>query len=372
MTIDTHEFLGDAAVLDFTSALYLGFWHATPAFPPWPRLTTGAPAALADPPGADHVAARLARLQGCETAVLGTSTLHVFWDVLGWLGRDGTAIYVDAGAYPIARWATLQAAVRGVPVRHFPHRDAAALRQLVEAEPRRRPIVLTDGVCVCCGASMPLRDYLGQIRPRGGLLVLDDTQALGVLGETPTQGAPYGHGGGGSLRHGGIRGPDIVVVASLAKALGVPVAGLSGSAEMVEQFKAASQTRVHCSPPSVAHIHAARHALDLNDQVGDTARQRLVERVTLFRQRLADRGLRSTGGLFPVQSLPSLPTATAQAVHQRLLAAGVQALLRGGNAHDAHLTWVLTARHRREAIAQAVTALAATLEPLVAPPEEPG
>ena len=250
MTIDTHEFLEDAAVLDFTSALYLGFWHATPAFPPWPRLTTGAPAALADPPGADHVAARLARLQGCETAVLGTSTLHVFWDVLGWLGRDGTAIYVDAGAYPIA--------------------------------------------------------------------------------------------------------------------------ALSGSAEMVEQFKAASQTRVHCSPPSVAHIHAARHALDLNDQVGDTARQRLVERVTLFRQRLADRGLRSTGGLFPVQSLPSLPTATAQAVHQGLLAAGVQALLRGGNAHDAHLTWVLTARHRREAIAQAVTALAATLEPLVAPPEEPG
>lgn len=359
-------------MLDFTSALYLGFWHAHPSLPPWPRLTTGAPAALTDPPGAAEVAARLARLQGCETGVLGTSTLHVFWDVFGWLGRDDAAIYVDAGAYPIARWATLQAAVRGVPVRHFPHRDVAALRRLVEAEPRRRPIVLADGVCICCGTSAPLRDYLAVIRPRGGLLVLDDTQALGVLGETPTRVDPYGCGGGGSLRYTGLQGPDVVVVASLAKALGVPIAGLAGSGEMVERFKAASQTRVHCSPPSVAHIHAARHALDLNEQAGDAARRRLAERIALLRHRLGAHGLRPSGGMFPVQSLPPLPTAAARETHARLLAAGVRTLVRGGAADTGHVTFVLTARHRRDAIERAVATLATVMEPPRVDLLEPG
>lgn len=359
-------------MLDFTSALYLGFWHAHPSLPPWPRLTTGAPAALADPPGANLVAERLARLQGCEAGALGTSALHVFWDVFGWLGREGTAVYVDAGAYPIARWATLQAAMRGVPVRHFPHRDVAALRRLVEAEPRLRPIVVTDGVCVCCGVSSPLREYRAAIQPRGGLLVIDDTQALGLLGEEPSRAAPYGHGGGGSLRRLGLRGPDILVVASLAKALGVPIAALSGSADRIERFKAASQTRVHCSPPSAAHIHAARHALDLNDQVGEMARHRLAARVALFQRRLNDGGLRTTGGLFPVQSLPPLPATTAQEVHRRLLAVGVRTLVRGGEADTGHITLVLTARHRREAIERAVDALATALEPIIAQPEQPG
>ncbi len=359
-------------MLDFTSGLYLGFWHAHPSLPPWPRLTTGTPAALADPPGAAEVAARLARLQGCEAGALGTSSLHVFWDVFGWLGRDGAAIYVDAGAYPIARWATLQAAVRGVPVRHFPHRNVDALRRLIEADPRRRPIVLADGVCVCCGASTPLREYVAAIRPRDGMLVVDDTQALGLLGEAPSRAAPYGHGGGGSLRRLGLHGPSILIVASLAKALGVPVTCLSGSADMVARFKVASQTRVHCSPPSAAHIHAARHALDLNEEQGEMARHRLAARVALFRRRLTDGGLRTTGGLFPVQSLPPLPTTTAQEVHRRLLAAGVRTLLRGGEGDSAHVTWVLTARHRREAIEQAAAALAATLEPRMAQPEEPG
>jgi 8-amino-7-oxononanoate synthase len=73
-------------VLNFTSALYLGLRHPSWSLRPWAQLTTGAPAALAPPPGARMVADMLAALQGCERAALAPSTLHLFWDLFGMVG----------------------------------------------------------------------------------------------------------------------------------------------------------------------------------------------------------------------------------------------------------------------------------------------
>ena len=68
-------------MLDFTSALYLGLRHPSASLPPWDALTIGRPAALAEPPDAEAVAAEIASLQGCEAATLLPSTLHLFWDL---------------------------------------------------------------------------------------------------------------------------------------------------------------------------------------------------------------------------------------------------------------------------------------------------
>src|SRR5262245_11480239 len=105
--------------LDFTSSLYLSFWHDMWSLRPWSQLTTGAPAALAEPPGAVAVARQLARLQGCERATLAKSTLHLFWDLFGMLAGERIMIYLDAGVYPTARWGAERAAGRGTPVRQF-------------------------------------------------------------------------------------------------------------------------------------------------------------------------------------------------------------------------------------------------------------
>ena len=72
-------------MLDFTSCLYLGLRHESDALPAWSSLSTGKPAALEDPPGARRVARKLAELQGCETALMAPSTLHLFWDLFGHL-----------------------------------------------------------------------------------------------------------------------------------------------------------------------------------------------------------------------------------------------------------------------------------------------
>ncbi|HKB35789.1 MAG TPA: hypothetical protein VKD72_05000, partial [Gemmataceae bacterium] len=180
-------------MLDFTSALYLGLQHPTRVLQPWNRLTTGVPAALEPPPGAESVARRLAALQGCEAATLGTSTLHLFWDLFGLFSPRAFEILLDAGAYAIAGWGVERAAARGIRVRRFAHYNLRDLHRQLHKDngSGRRPVVVADGVCPACGRSAPVQDFWNVVQARNGYLVLDDTQALSVLGHTPTTASPY-------------------------------------------------------------------------------------------------------------------------------------------------------------------------------------
>ncbi len=182
------------------SALYLGFEHGSGSLPGWERLTLGKPAALEDVPGTLQVQRELAALTGCEQVVLGASTLHLFNDLFGMLaGRNDVAIWIDEAAYPIARWGADRAAACGVPVRVFASHDAQALWKAMNANRKARPVIVTDGFCPIRGEPAPLADYARCAAAGNGLLIVDDTQALGVFGRRGA-GDPYGSGGGGSIR----------------------------------------------------------------------------------------------------------------------------------------------------------------------------
>ena len=346
-------------MLDFTSSLYLGLRHPSRMLGPWESLTAGAPAALSEPDDTRGVARALARLQGCERGVLAPSTLHLFWDLFGTLGRERVAVYMDAGVYPIARWGVERAAARGAPVQTFRHHDCGDLRRkLQRRQPGRRPIIVTDGFCPACGRPAPVEDYLVCARARGGLLVIDDTQALGILGHSPGGAAPYGEGGGGVLRWAGITGPDVVVVSSLAKGFGVPVAALGGSAKLVSLFEDTSETRVHCSQPSAPLVNAALRALRINAHLGEDLRQRLAGLVARFRSQLELAGFWAAGGLFPFQTLLPSPGVAAESLHARLHRKGVRTVLhKGGRGRRPLLSFIITCRHSPADIDRAVAAL---------------
>jgi 8-amino-7-oxononanoate synthase len=348
-------------MLDFTSALYLGMRHPSSSLRPWSQFTTGAPAALAPPPNAREVAQALAALQGCERGAFGASTLHLFWDLFGMLAGRRVGIYLDAGAYPIARWGVERAAGRGVPVSTFPHHNPEALQALLRRGTGRRlrPVVVADGFCPGCGTSAPLASYLDCLRAWGGSLILDDTQALGIFGHSPGPGAPYGRGGGGMLPWSHIAGPDVLVVSSLAKAFGVPMAVLSGSKAAVEGFESNSETRMHCSPPSIAVLHAAEHALAVNWEHGGALRARLAGLVARFRQRAAQAGFHFSGGLFPVQTLVPSPGLDPIRLYDRLHKQGIRTVLhQPRNGHGPRISFLITARHVPEGVDRAVDALA--------------
>ena len=354
---------------DFTSSLYLGMLHPSSALSPWAQLTTGAPAALRPSPGTAEVAAELARLQQCERATLRRSTLHAFWDLFGSVAATAVAVLMDRGSYPVVQWGVERGRGRRVPVSTFAHHDPADLvRRLNRLPTSSRPVVVTDGYCPGCGGTAPLRAYRDLARGRGGFLVLDDTQALGIFGRTPGAGGnaafPYGSGGGGSVPWTGIAGPDVVAVSSLAKAFGAPLAAVAGSASTIQRLDAGrgSDTTVYSSPPSAADLAAARWALDANRKWGDRLRRRLFARVSRLRRHLEELGLTVAGGPFPVQAI-TLPTVTrAVEVHRRLLEQGVQSVLARPRCRTGvDLTFIVTARHRPIDIDQAAEALEAAL-----------
>jgi len=324
--------------------------HASWDLPGWDELTLGKPAALEEPPGASHVERELASLTGCEAAVLGPSTLHLFLDLFALLAASGTGIFLDRGSYPVAQWAARQAGLSGAPAIFFGGRGAGSLEELLRRAPGVRPAIVTDGIFPATGTPAPIGEYANLAGQRGGLVVVDDTQALGILGA----------GGGGSLRHAGFRSKEVVVVSSLAKGFGVPVAMLGASAPFVEHFRRRSWTRVHCSPPSMAAIAAAASALAENRIRGDGLRARLARNVGHLRRGLAEFGLLANRSLFPVQPV-RLAWGAARPFHARLLERGVRAVLHGSSAERPHISFLLTARHTTGEIASAIERVADAL-----------
>jgi len=352
---------------DFSSALYLGMRHAAAELPPWRGLTLGKPAALAAPPGAAALAMELAALQGCQSATLLPSTLHLFWDLFGMLARGGGAgaspryvTLIDGGAYQVGRWGAQHGAACGMPMALFAHHDARAAAALAQYWFRRgrRPVLLADGYCPGAALAPPLAPYLDIVAEHDGLLVLDDTQVLGVMGEA----------GGGSLRGRGLLARHAAAVldalgarhvllgASLAKGFGAPLAVLSGGGDWVARFDACSQTRRHCSPPSVAAIAAGLRALQLNRRDGHRLRRRLAQRVAQLRDGLRVMGCAGCGGQFPVQTLHLPQGVRAAAICAALAREQVLVVPQALGGREA-ISFVLRADHSEQDVAQALEAL---------------
>jgi len=305
-------------VIDFTSALYLGIEHSSSSLPAWSRLTLGKPAALETIKGSRRVETELARLLGCENAVLAPSTLHAFHDVFAVFAGGRGRILLHEDVYPIARVAA------GCGARSIP-------------EDLRVPegaVIVADGFLPFRGSSPPLAHYSSVAHDSGGLLVIDDTQAVGLLGPE----------GGGTVRDKGMADQHVLVVASLAKAFGVPITVIGGSWTVIRRLKDESFARVHCSPPSAAVIAAAERAVAINNRSGSALRSKLAANTGRLRQWLAMLQFPTTNGNFPVQALGCISETAVTALHTFLLNRGVRTVL-ACVCGKVRLVFVLTARH---------------------------
>ncbi len=304
---------------DFTSALFLGLRHPSQALEPWQEFTKGVPADLSQKNPEESKALRnLCDLVGCQSGVLGTSTLHLFWDLAGILAQGGGDFLLDSNLYPVGRWGCERATLTGAMVQEFRHYDTYDLAHRLNKRRTENttPIIISDGFCTGCGRPAPLAEMAYLAAKHGGLLLIDDTQALGVLGHRRTGGIPFGHGGGGSLAFHGLQyAPHVLVIASLAKGLGAPLAFLGANNNLIKLFKANSKTRMSCSPPSQANIIALLHALAINKNKGDILRTKLLQRLAWLRRELKKQNITtSNSSWFPVQSiLPATKQATSLA-----------------------------------------------------------
>ncbi|HEU5473656.1 MAG TPA: hypothetical protein VFV67_23665 [Actinophytocola sp.] len=349
------------AGLDFTASDYLGYRHDHAALRPWRRLTTGRPAVLGEPRQAMCLAAELARRTGRAAGVLETSTLHAMVDVWSVLTAGPVTVLVDEVAYPIGRIALRANGVTATVVRHF---DPGHVCDVVAAVPRRgRVVLLVDGLCSGCGRLAPLDRLLEAVAPRRGVIVVDDTQAVGLAGARPTRGRPYGHGGGGTAAWLGLpAAAPVVLVASAAKALGAPLAVVTGPARLVAQVRRTGPSRIHAGGPSAAARAALAGALATESLDATRRRHQVAALVQRFRSLCRTYGLPAPdGGRWPTQTVPVL-AGNAQAVHESLLRKGIRSVLVHRRCRPGiGIAFLITADHSAAMVDRAVRTLADVL-----------
>lgn len=170
----------------------------------------------------------------------------------------------------------------------FKHRDPEELRRVLrkELKPNERPLLCTDGIFPTFGVIAPVPDYLEILKQYGGLIVLDDAHAVGVLG-------PKGRG---TYDYFGLKGDNLYFSGTLSKAFGGEGGFICGSKEFIEKAKATTGIYSGATPTGNATAAAGAKGIEIVKNHPEM-RQRLYKNVKFIKD-----GLKKLG--FPMNDTP--------------------------------------------------------------------
>src|SRR4051812_6856675 len=196
----------------------------------------------------------------------------------------------------------------------YKHADLDDLREkLRAAKGARRRMVWSDGVFSMEGSIAPLPDLLQICRDHDAVLVIDDSHATGVLGET----------GRGTAEHFGVLGEVDIITSTLGKALGGAAGGfVAGSTALCDYLTQRSRPQLFSNalPPTVAG--SALAAVEFIEQNPERVRT-LRENARYFRDRIIEAGFKPLPGETPIIPIIVGETAAAVQMSDALLEEGV-------------------------------------------------
>lgn len=197
-----------------------------------------------------------------------------------------------------------------------PHNDSAALAAILGGHPGRPSVVVIESVYSVDGDLAPLRELHAVCRRNGALLLVDDAHALGVLGPD----------GGGAVAAAGLAGePDVVVTATLSKALGGSGGVVAAAEPVIRHLIETSRPFIFDTAPPPTVVAGVRRALELV-RGGDELRATVARRAALATAALRGTGLPvvapAAGVLSVTAPSPSSATAWASACRERNVAVG--------------------------------------------------
>jgi len=154
----------------------------------------------------------------------------------------------------------------------FPHGSVPALEEALARLAGRPKVVLTESVFSVDGDLAPLASYHRVARSHGALLLIDDAHGLGVIG-------PSGAGGASFLA----AEPDVVITATLSKALGGAGGFIAGPSPLMRHLVDTSRTFIFDTALAPAVAAGVRAALDIaRSAEGDALRLELHERAHML------------------------------------------------------------------------------------------
>ena len=232
----------------------------------------------------------------------------------------------------------------------YANRDMADLeRQLQQADGARYRLIATDGVFSMDGHIAPLREICDLADRYDALVMVDDSHAVGFMGEH----------GGGTPEFCGVAGRVDILTGTLGKALGGASGGYtSGRQEIVDLLRQRSRPYLFSNSVAPPIVVAALKALELVRSATDL-RARLQDNTRFFREGMATLGFNILPGEHPIVPVMIGDAARATAMADALLTKGVYVIgfsfpvvPRGA----ARIRVQISAAHSQDELARAVRA----------------
>ncbi len=233
----------------------------------------------------------------------------------------------------------------------YRHMDMNELAEILRgSREARHRLVVTDGVFSMEGEIAPLPEIRELCDRYDAIMVVDDSHATGVLGET----------GRGTPEHCGMHGEVDIITSTLGKALGGMAGGFTASTrDVCDYLTQGSRTQLFTNavPPHSAcgAIAAVRHLEAHPELVA-----RLRESTAYFREGLLELGYRPIEGDTPIVPVIVGETADAIALSNQLLDEGVFVIGFGFPVvpkGQARIRCQISAAHEREHLDRALDAL---------------
>jgi glycine C-acetyltransferase len=257
---------------------------------------------------------RLAAFLGTEDAVLFSSCFDANGGVFEALLGEEDAVISDE-----LNHASLIDGIRLCKARRLRYRnnDMADLEaRLREAADARIRLIATDGVFSMDGTIADLRSICDLAGRYGALVLVDDSHAVGVLGDK----------GGGTPEHCGVGNRVHILTGTLGKALGGASGGyVAASGEIVAWLRQRARPYLFSNTLAPAIAAASLEAVAMAE-AGADLRARLRENGAYFRAGLAGAGFTLVPGSHPIIPVLIGDARKAKDMAERLLGLGVYAV----------------------------------------------
>ncbi len=196
----------------------------------------------------------------------------------------------------------------------YRNRDMADLEaQLNAAKGARFRMIATDGVFSMDGYIAPLRDICDLADKYNALVMVDDSHAVGFVGEN----------GRGTHEHNGVMGRVDIFTGTLGKALGGASGGyISAAKPIIDLLRQRSRPYLFSNSVAPSIVAATMEALRILKSSNELPR-RLRANTAFFRQKMTELGLQILPGEHPIVPVMIGDAAKAARMADYLLERGI-------------------------------------------------
>ncbi|HWG35448.1 MAG TPA: glycine C-acetyltransferase [Gemmatimonadaceae bacterium] len=294
----------------------------------------------------------LAKLVGTEASLTYVSAWNANEGLTASIAQEGDFVISDALNHAsIIDSMRLAKSITKCTTGVYAHSDMDDLRtKLRGAKSARRRIIWTDGVFSMEGSIAKLPEILDIAREHDAIVVMDDSHATGVLGET----------GRGTAEHFGVLGEVDIITSTLGKALGGAAGGfVAGATALCDTLTQRSRPQLFSNalPPTVASsaLASVNFLTSHPDRV-----KRLRDNASYFRGAIQEAGFKPLAGETPIVPIIVGETSAAIRMSDMLLAQGVFVTGFGFPVvpqGEARVRCQISASHSRDDLDRAVAAI---------------